>query len=314
MNEGMAMTVPSRLAIHSIDHFTLGVPGMSEAHQFFDSFGLNVETTVNGLQMTAGSSAHIWFRVVRSSQKQLIYMTLNCFAEEYSALAARIEANAKLVQPHESALYPDGIWFLDPDGNLVQVRIGPKTTIDAKGETQSTAPSVRGVSGGRNNVMKVRPTRLSHILLFASDVNAQLQFYTNVLGLRLSDRSQDIIAFLHAPYGSDHHLIAFAKSHRRGWHHSSWEVAGVEEVGLGWMQMQEAGYAQGWGLGRHVLGSNYFSYIEDPWGSFCEYSAHMDYVPAAFDWPAADHPPEDSLYLWGPPPPKNFVTNTEQDH
>lgn len=29
------------------------------------------------------------------------------------------------------------------------------------------------------------------------------------------------------------------------------------------------------------------------------------------DWPAADHPPEDSLYVWGPGLPDDFITNRE---
>ena len=77
------------------------------------------------------------------------------------------------------------------------------------------------------------------------------------------------------------------------------------------MQMAEAGFRRGWGLGRHVLGSNYFHYVRDPWGSFAEYSADIDYVPARQVWDAKDHPPENSFYLWGPTPPDDFVANTE---
>ena len=59
----------------------------------------------------------------------------------------------------------------------------------------------------------MRPRRLSHLLMFASDVPASIAFYRDVLGLRLSDHSGDGIAFLHGAHGSDHHLIALAKSH-----------------------------------------------------------------------------------------------------
>ena len=58
------------------------------------------------------------------------------------------------------------------------------------------------------------------------------------------------------------------------------------------MHMLDKGHAKGWGLGRHVLGSNFFHYVQDPWGSFCEYSADIDYVPVDCDWPAADNPSE----------------------
>jgi hypothetical protein len=138
-----------------------------------------------------------------------------------------------------------------------------------------------------------------------------VKFYEAVLGVRLSDKSQDIIAFTHGRHGSDHHLIAFAKSSAPGFHHSSWDVPGIEEVGQGGDQMAKAGYRLGWGTGRHVLGSNYFHYVQDPWGSFAEYSADIDYVPAGSRWAGDDWPPEDSLYLWGPDVPEIFLTNTE---
>jgi hypothetical protein len=82
-------------------------------------------------------------------------------------------------------------------------------------------------------------------------------------------------------------------------------------VGQGAAQMAAAGYREGWGTGRHVLGSNYFHYVRDPWGSFCEYSADIDFVPAGAQWDGGAYPPEDSLYQWGPPAPPWFIANSE---
>ncbi len=87
-------------------------------------------------------------------------------------------------------------------------------------------------------------------------------------------------------------MIAFARSNAPGHHHFSWDVGTVDEIGVGAMHMFDKGFTKGWGLGRHVLGSNFFHYVQDPWGSFCEYSADIDYVPADCDWPAGDHPPD----------------------
>jgi catechol 2,3-dioxygenase len=152
---------------------------------------------------------------------------------------------------------------------------------------------------------------MSHVLLFTPDTLRAVDFYEHGLGLRLSDRSADIIAFTHAPHGSDHHLLAFVKSTAKGWHHVAWDVASIDEVGTGATQMAAAGYREGWGTGRHVLGSNYFHYVRDPWGSFSEYSADMDFVSAGTQWPAGDFLPEDSLYQWGPDVPDYFIRNTE---
>ena len=65
------------------------------------------------------------------------------------------------------------------------------------------------------------------------------------------------------------------------------------------MRMADKGYTKGWGLGRHVLGSNYFHYVRDPWGSFSEYSCDIDYIPKDERWPAADHKPEEFVLSLG---------------
>src|SRR5438132_746299 len=80
---------------------------------------------------------------------------------------------------------------------------------------------------------KVQPWRLGHVLFFSPDVGRQIAFYTDTLGMKLSDRSGDIIAFIRPPGGSDHHVIAFAKSDRPGFHHASYEVGSVDQVGHG---------------------------------------------------------------------------------
>jgi Glyoxalase/Bleomycin resistance protein/Dioxygenase superfamily len=94
-------------------------------------------------------------------------------------------------------------------------------------------------------------------------------------------------------------------------HHTSWDVSSLDDVGEGSEQLRTAGYPDGWGVGRHVLGSNYFYYARDPWGSFAEYSFDIDYVAKGKDWVSGDYPPEDSFYLWGPAVPEWFTVNTE---
>ncbi len=65
------------------------------------------------------------------------------------------------------------------------------------------------------------------------------------------------------------------------------------------MRMADKGWTKGWGLGRHVVGSNYFHYVRDPWGSFSEYSCDIDYIPKDERWPAADHKPEELVLPLG---------------
>lgn len=298
--------------VHSIDHFALIVPDLNQAAQFCASFGLDVERRAEALSLRAAGDDHVWARILPGDRKQLAYLSFNCYEADLEQLRLRVEsAGALAAEPHARHRYPDGFWARDPDGNLLQIRIGEKTSPDSPpAPAKPQEPHLRGAVN-RSAAPTIRPSRLSHVLLFTPDLDRQLGFYIDVLGLGLSDRSRDAVAFTHGRYGSDHHLVAFAKSTAKGWHHASWDVRDVEEVGLGWMQMQAAGYTDVWGPGRHVLGSNYFCYVKDPWGSYFEYSADIDHVAAKTQWPAGDHDPEDSLYLWGPPVPPEFIKNGE---
>ncbi|MBF8721789.1 VOC family protein [Pseudomonas guariconensis] len=294
-------------AVHSIDHYALNVPSLQEAKRFFEHFGLEVRDLGEELQLLA-RDGHIWTRVLPAASKSLAYISFNCFAEDFTSLRQQVlSSGARLLDRGGK-----GFWFHDLDGNLLQVSVGDKHMPDVPAALPAKPRQVRG-TGTRADVLQVRPRRLSHVLLFSADVNRAVAFYNQTLGLKLSDHSQDIIAFTHAPHGCDHHLVAFCKSRAKGFHHAAWEVDSIDCVGNGAAQMAQAGYTEGWGTGRHCLGSNYFHYVRDPWGSFCEYSAHMDYIRANSEWPAGDFPSENSLYLWGPEVPDYFILNTEAD-
>ncbi len=303
--------IADAVGVHSINQFALTVPDLKAAQHFFTAFGLDVRNSDNQLTIKA-ADGHPWGVIQHGAEKSLKYLSFNCFESEFFLLCEQLEMAGARKASYPATSCEKGYWFYDPDGNLLHIQAGPKTSPDSKTPNPHIdIPANERGAPIRGSTPQIRPRRLSHVLLFSTDVSRSIDFYCKGLGLRLSDRSQDIIAFLHAPHGCDHHLVAFAKSSNRGWHHCSWDVSGVDEVGLGAEQMAAAGYTEGWGTGRHVLGSNYFHYVRDPWGSFSEYSAHIDYIEAGHEWTGRDHPPENSLYLWGPPVPDYFIQNTE---
>lgn len=292
---------PQWLGVHSIAEFHLSVPDLAEAQRFYSVFGLRTAQVDQGLHLTVAHDDHVWGRIARGDAPSLSALVFHCFADDLPALRERAaRAGAIDERPGNG----EGFWVRDADGLAVWVRPGAKTTLDdvTRVEPAADVPGHRRAPTN-SSAQPALPRRLSHIALFTPDVPAQIDFYRRVMGLRLSDRSGDGIAFLHGPHGSDHHLIALLQAPRTGLHHLSWDVPSIDDVGLGMMRLHQAGYVHGWGVGRHVLGSNYFYYARDPWGSFCELSAGMDHIPADVDWVAQDHPPQDSFYLWGPEPP-----------
>ena len=147
------------------------------------------------------------------------------------------------------------------------------------------------------------------MLLFSGDLGRQVDFYTNVLGMKLSDRCPGIIAFMRCT--PDHHNLALLASDGPGFHHGSFEVGSVDEIAMGAQRAHDAGISPGWGLGRHVIGSNFFYYVRDPWGSWAEYFHDIDHIPETCAWEPRDFAPEDALYRWGPPVPEDFGRNRE---
>ena len=314
----MAQTPPSTArvggpAVHSLDHFAFSVPDLDEAARFYGEFGLDVRRTDGRIDLYTFGNPHRWGSIHRApGRKRLQYLCFGAYAEDLEPLRERLERVRVTRRGSHPLAQGAGLWTEDPQGVAIQVIAGPKVSPSEKKPV--VAPAVapgKGACPGRSSVKGVRPTRLSHVLTFSSDVMASARFYIDALGLRLSDHSGEGIAFLHGAHSSDHHMVAFAKSEGPGLHHSSWNVATLDEVGLGMQQMVDHGHKEGWGVGRHVLGSNYFYYVRDPWGSFAEYSHDIDFIPAEIEWRPKDHPPEDSFYLWGPPVPDYFIMNCE---
>ena len=301
-------------AVHSLDRFVFTVPDLDEAQRFYSEFGLDARRDGQRLDLHTHGHPHRWGSIFAApGRKKLQYLRFGVYAEDFEPLVQRIERmGAPRVAAHP--LGDDGgIWTRDPDGNVVQVVTAAKVSPEEPAPPASPCahPAGRGAAPGRSGAGRVNPRRLSHVLLFSSDVPRSVRFYSDALGLRLSDRSGDVIAFMHGAHASDHHMLAFAKSGGPGLHHSSWVVESIDAIGLGMQHMADCGYVRGWGVGRHVIGSNYFCYVQDPWGSFAEYSHDIDFVPAEVEWQAGDHPLEDSFYVWGPPPPDYFIVNHE---
>jgi hypothetical protein len=79
-------------------------------------------------------------------------------------------------------------------------------------------------------------------------------------------------------------------------------------MGMGAEWLKEKGWDKQhvWGIGRHMLGSQVFDYWRDPFGNMVEHYADGDLFDASV--PTSAHAVgKDSLYMWGPAVPQEFM-------
>jgi catechol 2,3-dioxygenase-like lactoylglutathione lyase family enzyme len=303
------------MAVKALLHYALEVPDQATGEKFYTNFGLvGASGRDEAVHLRPSNQGRECVQIHAGPKKRLHHVAFGAPGPEFAATKASIErAGVKLLDPPKGVA-GDGLWLRDPDDNLVNVRdeATPAAPADPPLRLNSPGHAQRiGERGYPEAGSGATPRRLGHVLLFTPDVDRQLDFYTRVLGMKLSDRCQKIIAFLRCT--PDHHNLALLTSKGPGFHHGSFEVGNVDEIAMGAAQMQDKGWKPGWGLGRHVIGSNFFFYMRDPWGSFAEYFHDIDHIPESCAWEPRDFPEADALYRWGPPVPEDFGLNRELD-
>jgi len=301
------------MAVRSFLHYALEVPDQAVGQRYYEDFGL-VDATGSGdaVRLRPSRQEREVVQLHAGPRKRLHHLCYGATGDDWTRTRAALSAyGAPEVDPPRG-VSEGGIWTRDPDGNLLNIReetaspapIDSPPLLNGPGYTPRQALRGAPARGSR-----ATPRRLGHVLLFTPDVDRQLDFYTRALGFKLSDRSGRLIVFLRC--ATDHHTLALLSSPGPGFHHASFQVGGVDEIAMGALSMADRGWQPGWGLGRHVIGSNFFYYIRDPWGSLAEYYFDLDSIPEDCAWEPRDFPGEDSLYIWGPPVPADFGENRE---
>ena len=296
--------------ISGLHHYALEVPDLAVAAGFLEDFGLETGEKDGSLVARCPGRDQEQVRLVQAPVKRLHHVSFTLRPGTLDSAAEALErAGAPVIEPPPGAT-EDGLWIRDPDGTAVQLLDQAPAPARPVAEVLTNIGGSRqriGVAQWRQATDDVLPRRLGHTLLFTPQPQQMTDFYTGVLGLGLSDRIHGgLVTFLNAGPG-DHHVFGFISSSHPGFHHASFEVPSVDAIALGADRMRGKGHDPGWGLGRHTIGSNFFHYNPDPWGSWIEWFSDIDQIDdcwVAGDW---DVPP----HLWGAPPPETFLANLE---
>ena len=296
--------------IRSLQHVGLTLPSPEQARSFYAAFGLEVGEKNGAVVARCAGRDQDQVVVVEGKKRGLHYLSFGTRPEDIAPAKARLEARGvKLLDPPVGGT-AEGLWFRDPDGNLIHLGTEASATPrKAPAVNVNTHSAVVRINqrGCLPFGMKPQPLRLGHVILFTPDPPRQADFYRSLLGMKLSDSVGDnMVMFLRGASDGDHHLLGLLKSQHPGLHHASFEMDSLDHIEIAARGLKEAGYQHVWGTGRHSVGSNMFHYFRDPWGTLAEYFYDLDYIPEGAAWEAKHWKKEEGLFLWsndGPPPP-----------
>jgi catechol 2,3-dioxygenase-like lactoylglutathione lyase family enzyme len=151
-----------------------------------------------------------------------------------------------------------GFRFFDPEGRCIELSAG---VIQHQGGWQAKP---------------VQPHSICHVVLNTTRMDDMIGFYTNILGFRISDWSENQMVFLRC--NSKHHAIALNRAPHASLNHIAYLVSNVDEVMRGMVNMRKHGFEPGWGPGRHGPGNNIFCYFKEPLEYVVEYTSDIDYI------------------------------------
>ena len=187
--------------ITGLHHYALAVPGLDVADDFLRGFGLETTAECGGLVARCPGRDQEQVRMVEAPAKKLHHMAFTATALD--PLRERLQrAGVPEIEPPEGGT-DEGVWFRDPEGTPVQLLETPQATPRDVPEVLFNVGAVhhRFDTPAWQQAQDVLPRRLGHTLLFTGRHEQQVAFWTDVMGLAVSDRITGKVTFLNVGAG-----------------------------------------------------------------------------------------------------------------
>ncbi len=307
-----ATTIVSPKGLVGIESVIYGVEDVAQSTKFFGDFGLEqIEKSKSGATFATSEKTTIALRnhddetlpqaqEPGSTVREIVWGVDT--KEHLDALAADLSRDLPVLTDADGTLHT-----VDPNGYGIALRVTDKEPVALQPVTLNTIGDAVRLNARAHFYERARPAHIGHIVLYATDFDAMVDFYTERLGFWVSDVLNPIGLFLRC--SSDHHNLFVIRHHRTGLNHLSFGLHDFDEIMGGFNMLSKQGWEPVWGLGRHYVGSNIFYYFRNPAGAFVEYYADMDCIldPTKWEPGTFDVTDLEKLHEWGGPIPDDFI-------
>ncbi len=276
-------------------HIALRSPDPESQAAFYQTkWGLRQVAEQNGNYFLRGLGRENYILALVAGQQPGIVRLAFALADRTAVDAAALDLEARGVRIYRAPFELDtpgggyGFQLVDPEGRCLELSCDVAPAADGE---EWTAP--------------VRPNKISHCVLNTADFEGITDFYTQVLGFRISDWSEQQMVFLRC--NTDHHSIAFNRASYAALNHVAYELPAIDDVMRGIGNLKRQGVDPLWGPGRHGPGANVFCYFQDSAGYVCEYTAEIMTIDEPTHQPQVWERVPEKMDRWGisgPPTPQ----------
>jgi catechol 2,3-dioxygenase-like lactoylglutathione lyase family enzyme len=294
------------IKVKRMSHATFVTPDLDRQIDYFTQVaGLALAERENGRAYLATKVGDLAVQLEKGDQARCAKIAFQAAPEtSVEDIRRGIEAEGVRCQVSNSETpgVPKMVTFEDPKGTVLEV-FAEQTQI-----------------AGNQAVAGVGPLKLGHLAFCVPDPKSLADFYSRVLGFRVSDWIQDWFVFMRC--GPDHHTVNFVRGKRSHMHHVAFELKDWSHILSACDFLGGKNIPLIWGPGRHGPGHNLYTYHRNPDDQVIELFAELDkmldedlgyFEPRPWH---RDHPQKPKVWeqardIFGLPPSPDYIRQRE---